>query len=291
MGSVQISPKQYRRTLDPSTRLVNSYRQWFDLLPWTWQCVRTRSTAAAGANPTVTVNPLLEVQYTTNAPTVTYAADGLSITTGNTSGDGGTLTASCGSTAINPFVIGDSRTPPIPSSANFLRTGADTSSTSGNGITFSTTVKTPSTITSQDLAAGLQASGTATGSQDSVFSAGFIVGPVLAATTAITTTITDGAYFWYNPATGPNWMAVVGSSQITDTGVPVVASTKYELTISLSDNRTPQFFINEFEVAKVASGVALTADTPYVPFATIRTRAASAITWFVRQFLCSKVVA
>lgn len=150
-------------------------------------------------------------------------------------------------------------------------------------VLFETTITTSATITNQKIFAGLKLTSTP-----------------LAATDA------NQAYFLYDTgntdgASAANFIAVTsrgGTLTVIDTGIPIVASTTYVLTVLIDPDRVPYFFINGALVAwgnvaataafTVANG-ALTTAVTLKPFAGTQslTSAARAVT--VRSVAMSKL--
>jgi hypothetical protein len=94
------------------------------------------------------------------------------------------------------------------------------------------------------------------------------------------TVITDAdqAFFRYEPATnGGKWQVVysVGGTDYTeDTGVTVVASTRYLLAVHFDEQRFAHFFINGAKVAQ--SKVAMTNAVDLIPYIGVQADAAAA---------------
>lgn len=123
---------------------------------------------------------------------------------------------------------------------------------------FLTAIKTPASIVSVILFAGLKLTND----------------PTVA-------TNDDQAYFRYQDTANANWVAVysiAGVDYTVDTGIPVIASTEYVLEIEVDANRNVSFYVNGFKVAQ--GGAVLTANIALIPFVGVRTAttAAKAIT-------------
>lgn len=263
----RVKPSRFAGLFDRDIQGANTFRERL-IFPILEVAPRAQDQAGASAVLTVNDNRLLEVGYVTNAPTISYLVDGLSLATNAADKSGWTLEPLVGVAALKTILVTGHATRGSGASTGWYATGAANADAPKNPY-FWLNFKTGGSIAAQDIAAGFQT---------------FTVtpGPAHDATTAVTTTIATGAYFWYNPTTSANWQAVIKGANVYDTGIPVVASTAYEMYIGTNAGLTVDFVINGKVVVQPSTRITVAASTNITPFVGCRTNEAVAKTHVVR---------
>lgn len=261
------------RTLDNTSAELYVYRHKFQLRP--------QLNANTGATASVVgADPLFEVSYLTNANTVTFAQNGLSITT--------LADTQYGCANVNPvigltqsiFCTGHSTTRATSTLNPTFKTGAAADADSGRGIKFVWPIVTGANVSKVEFLCGMIAG--MAGSATTHDKLGLIPA---AATKFSASTVYDGFAFYVDNSAG----ATTGTMDVTLKGIvasgssPAIsevdlkiylkASTRYVLEAELLPDRKVRFRVNGGVVGYSTASV--DASTSLVPVLGFKTYASS----------------